>query len=219
MLARRWSPRAFDPDFVISEDELGTLLEAARWAPSSGNTQPARYFAGRRGDATFTRIFELLVPGNQVWAGNAAALLLGVAVTANAKGPIPYAEYGVGLSSENLVLQAVAAGMVAHQMAGFDHEAAGPAFGLPENVRPLVAIAVGRLGPLDVLPADLRTREQAPRARIPLSEFAYAETWGAPFCFAVAGPGGDYGQRRRHEVAGGDDHANQRQADREQGTE
>ncbi|MEY4016389.1 MAG: hypothetical protein RLZZ189_186, partial [Pseudomonadota bacterium] len=38
----RWSPRSFSNE-AITEDELLTLLEAARWAPSAFNAQPWRF--------------------------------------------------------------------------------------------------------------------------------------------------------------------------------
>jgi nitroreductase len=165
---------------VIGEPALRAILEAARWAPSYGNTQPARYVVGRRGDPTFQRIFDVLNRGNQAWAGAAAALLLACAETVNEKGQIPLAEYGVGLASENLVLQAVALGLVAHQMGGFDAEAARRSFDLPAHVRPLAAIAVGRQGSVDLLAEDRRAKERAPRRRKPLGEIAFRGTWGNP---------------------------------------
>lgn len=178
LIGARWSPRALDPSAELTDDQLRALLEAARWAPSFGNTQPARYLVGRRGDDTFTRIHDLLTPSNQSWARDAAALLLGAAVTRNDKGEIPYAEYGLGLATENLVLQAVAEGLVAHQMAGFDHEAARPVFSLPDEVRPLIVIAIGKLGDPTRLTENQRERELAPRARLPLEDLMYTGTWG-----------------------------------------
>lgn len=154
------------------------MLEAARWAPSWGNTQPARYLVGRRDDATYRAIFETLSRGNKSWAGGAAALLLACAVTTNEKGAIPLAEYGVGLATENLVLQAIAEGYVAHQMGGFDSDAARAAFALPADVRPLVVVAIGVLGSPELLPEDRRERETRPRQRIPLADLAFTETWG-----------------------------------------
>ena len=179
-IAHRWSPRALDPAVKISAERLRALLEAARWAPSFGNTQPARFLVGRRGEPAFDKIFGVLNVGNQEWAGDAAALLLAVALTSNEKGELPYAEYGVGLASENLVLQAVAEGLVAHQMAGFDKEAARAAFGLPEGVLPLVAIAVGALGDPATLSERNQGRELAERRRVPLAEFAFGDEWDKP---------------------------------------
>jgi nitroreductase len=180
IIAARWSPRALDPSGEVPDASLRALLEAARWAPSNGNTQPARYLIGRRGDSTYERIFETLNRGNKTWAGTAAVLLLACAVTVNAKGTIPHAEYSVGLASQNLVLQAVAEGLVAHQMGGFNVETARVLFALPEDVRPLAVIAVGTAGSPEVLPEDMRPKELAPRRRLPLGEIAFTGEWGHP---------------------------------------
>ncbi|MQA10946.1 MAG: nitroreductase [Pseudonocardiaceae bacterium] len=181
VIAARWSPRALDPDTEVTERQLRALLEAARWAPSRGNTQPARYLVGRRGEPTFDRILGTLERGNRNWAHRAGALLLAVAVTRNDKGEIPLYEYGVGLASQNLVLQAVAEGLVAHQMAGFDADAARREFGLPEHAQPLAAIAVGAQAEPESLDDDrLVQRERQPRSRHALGEIAFTNTWGEP---------------------------------------
>ena len=180
IIAARWSPRSLDPDGEVGERSLRAVLEAARWAPSNGNTQPARFLVGRRGDDTYQRIFATLNRGNKNWAGSAAVLLLACAVTENAKGAIPHAEYGVGLASENLVLQAVAEGLVAHQMGGFSPDVARLSFALPDDVRPLAVIAIGVLGAPELLPEDMRGKETGPRRRLPLGEIAFTGEWGNP---------------------------------------
>jgi len=181
LIARRWSPRAFDVDTKVSEDTLRSLLEAARWAPSFGNTQPARFLVGRRPDDSFDRILATLTESNRAWAHRASLLLIGVAVTRNEKGEVPYAEYGLGLAGENLVLQAVAEGLAAHQMAGFDADAVRREFGLPDEVRPVIAIAVGGRADPDVLGDGRRVeRERSPRRRISLADFAFDGDWGHP---------------------------------------
>ncbi|UVS76553.1 nitroreductase family protein [Actinokineospora sp. UTMC 2448] len=187
LIAARWSPRALDPDGVVAPDALRRMLEAARWAPSYGNTQPARYLVGPRGTSTFDRILALLNTGNRAWAFRAGALLVSCAQTANDKGEVPYAEYGVGLATENLVLQAVAEGLVAHQMAGFDKAGVSAEFGLPETVRPLTAIAVGVLGPPELLAPEKRERETRPRRRIPAAELSFTDAWGTPYLSPDAG--------------------------------
>ena len=180
-IAERWSPRAFDETAEITGRQLTALLEAARWAPSFGNTQPARYLAGRRGDPVHPRILATLNSGNQAWAFRASALLIGVTVTENEKGAIPYADYGLGLATENLVLQAVELGLIAHQMAGFSAEAVRAEFGLPEHAVPRIAIAVGSPADPAVLDEPRRIeRERARRERLPLSEFAFGDRWGSP---------------------------------------
>ena len=180
LIARRWSPRAFDPDSEVSDAQLRAMLEAARWAPSCGNTQPTRYLVGRRSDETFKRIFATLTRGNQSWTHRAGVLLVGLTLTRNEKGEMPYPDYGVALATQNLVLQAVAEGLVAHQMAGFDADAVRREFSLPDEVRPVVAIAVGAQADPGLL-GDERSieRERAPRSRLPLSEFAFTGEWGS----------------------------------------
>src|SRR5437763_16620305 len=79
LIANRWSPRSLDPAGTVPEPALRAMLEAARWAPSNGNTQPARYLVGRRGDHTYQRIYDTLRRNNQWWAGNAAVLLINCA--------------------------------------------------------------------------------------------------------------------------------------------
>jgi nitroreductase len=180
-MAERWSPRAYDESAVVTPDQVRALLEAARWAPSFGNTQPARYLVGVRGTPSFDGILATLNSGNRAWARRASLLLIGVMVTTNEKGDVPYAEYGLGLASENLVLQAVELGLIAHQMAGFSPDAARATFSLPEDAVPKVAIAVGSPAPAEVLEEDWRIeREKADRARLTLAEFAFTDQWGKP---------------------------------------
>lgn len=102
-------------------------------------------------------------------------------MTSNEKGEVPYADYGLGLASENLVLQAVELGLVAHQMAGFSADAVRSSFGLPDEAVPRIAIAVGTLADASVLEDERGVeRERAARHRLPLEEFAFGDRWGEP---------------------------------------
>ena len=47
LIVRRWSPYAF-ADRPVSDDDLRSVFEAARWSASSYNEQPWRYPAERR---------------------------------------------------------------------------------------------------------------------------------------------------------------------------
>src|SRR5262249_61528580 len=47
LIRLRWSPRAF-ADRPVEPEKLRSLLEAARWAPSSYNEQPWAYLVARR---------------------------------------------------------------------------------------------------------------------------------------------------------------------------
>jgi nitroreductase len=181
LIAARWSARGLDPTATVTDVQIRSLFEAARWAASSGNLQPYRYLVGQRGSPTYERIFGVLKPRNQRWAGAAAALVLGVAVTADDTGRVmPYGVYDLGQATAQLALQAVADGLVAHQMAGFFPDAARVEFGLPANHEPTVVVAIGRLGSPDTLPDDLREREARPRWRRPLAETVFTGDYGTP---------------------------------------
>jgi nitroreductase len=176
-ILERWSPRAF-LDKEVSAKELETIFEAVRWTASSANEQPWRFLVGRRGDETYRKIFETLVPFNQMWAGNAPVLILGAAKTkfTEGGGPNRVALFDLGAASMTLALQAAALGLQAHQMAGFDEKKAAETFGAPEEYVFGSAIALGRQGEPESLPERMQKSEIAPRTRKALSEFVW-EGW------------------------------------------
>ena len=166
----RWSPRAMSGE-AVSDEELMTLFEAARWAPSSYNNQPWRILYARRETGPWQTFFGLLVEGNQAWAKDAAALLLFVSKETfdfNGK-PYPTHSFDTGAAWENLALQATMLGLVTHGMQGFDYERARTELNIPEGFRVEAMVAVGRPGDPAQLPEPLRERE-APSGRKPLSE-------------------------------------------------
>ncbi len=170
LLAQRWSPRGFDPRQVLGREQLRPLLEAARWAPSSGNTQPTRWAVLLRDDPRHAAVLLALRPGNQTWAGRAAALLVAVGLTEDATGrPHRTWQHDAGQAVAHLSLQAVAEGLHTHQMAGFDPDAVVAALGLSKVQRPAVVLAVGSLGG-PPLGEALAAREAAPRTRLPVED-------------------------------------------------
>jgi nitroreductase len=181
VLGRRWSPRAFD-DRPIEPEKLRSLFEAARWAPSSNNEQPWRFLVATKEHATeYARLFDCLVEGNQKWAHRAPALLLSVATLQFEDGSTNrHALHDMGMATENLVLQATALGLVAHQMAGFRIDQARTDCHIPEGYEPVAIIAVGYPGDPAQLSERLRARETQPRVRKPLTEFVYSATWEQP---------------------------------------
>jgi len=171
LLAERWSPRGFDRAHEIGDEALTALLEAARWAPSAGNSQPWRFLVTRRGEPAHDRLFAALAPGNQAWAGAASALILVAARTADDDGrPQPWALYDTGQAVAALVTQAQADGLAVHQMGGFDTDAVRAGFGLADGLTPVVVLAVGRPDSEAGLPEPLAAREAAPRTRHPVSD-------------------------------------------------
>jgi nitroreductase len=166
----RWSPRAMSGE-AVTDEELMTLFEAARWAPSSYNNQPWRILYARRETGQWPAFFGLLVEGNRAWAKDAAALLLFVSKETfdfNGK-PYPTHSFDTGAAWENLALQATMLGLVTHGMQGFDYERARSELNIPEGFRVEAMIAVGHPGDPAQLPEHLRERE-APSGRKSLAE-------------------------------------------------
>jgi len=180
LLTRRWSPRAFSEQ-PVGPDRLRTLLEAARWAPSSSNEQPWRFVVATKEEpADYDRLLACLLEGNRKWAYRAPVLILSVAHLnfEDDDRPNRHALHDVGLATENLLLQATALGLVAHPMAGFDIEKARVDLKIPSGYEPVAMVAVGYPGELSVLPDYLQQRELKPRERKPLAEIAFSGQWG-----------------------------------------
>ncbi len=166
----RWSPTVFDPAHVLGDDELDSLLTAAQWAPSAGNSQPWAFVVCRRGDERHDRFVPLLSRGNSGWVPRASVVFVTLCQMATDAVPdaptySDYAAYDVGQAAAHLTLQARALGLEAHQFAGFDHDGAAAAFDVPSHFAVLTGIAVGLHGGPAVVsaadPGDLE-REQRP---------------------------------------------------------
>lgn len=180
LLARRWSPRSF-ADEAVPGKILLSLFEAARWAPSSFNEQPWFFLIAVKEDReAFERMLSCLVPGNQAWAKGAPVLMLTAARLAFERDAKPnrHAFHDVGLAAMSLVIEATARGLFAHQMAGIEAEKIRASYGLPDDVDPATAIALGY--PADAIPEDMKERELAPRSRKALEDFIFTEGWGKP---------------------------------------
>ena len=76
LLAKRWSPRAYDATHLISDQDLLSILEAGRWAPSANNGQPWRFSVAVRGSDAHAKVTEGLGGFNQAWAPSAAAMIV-----------------------------------------------------------------------------------------------------------------------------------------------
>ncbi len=180
VIARRWSPRAFD-ERPVEQATLKSLFEAARWAPSSNNEQPWRFIVASKETSTdYDRLFACLVEGNRKWVFRAPVLILSVAslLFEDDGKPNRHALHDTGMAAENFVLQATALGLQAHQMAGFDTQKARETCLIPTGFDPVAMIALGYPGDPAVLPDYLREREIKPRERQPIGDFVFSIKWG-----------------------------------------
>ncbi len=128
LAARRWSPRAFDASRGVLPAQVTALLEAARWAPSCNGDEPWRFLLWERArdPQGWQLAFDCLSENNRKWVKNVPLLLLSCAGSMfghNGK-PDRWAQHDTGMAALSLALEAVAQGLAAHQMGGFDAEQA-----------------------------------------------------------------------------------------------
>lgn len=171
----RWSPRSFTGR-ALSEAEVMSLLEAARWAPSASNHQPWRLVWARAGEPEFAAIHQALTGNNLLWAGRAGALFVVASrdTATNREGTEVVnrtAGFDTGAAWMSLALQAHAMGLFAHAMGGFDRDRLAEVVGLPAGHTLHCVVAVGEQGAVEALPEDLQVREK-PSARRPVAEFS-----------------------------------------------
>lgn len=161
LFIERWSPRAMSGE-EISDQELMSLFESARWAPSSYNNQPWRFIYAKRNTPHWQTFYNLLVPFNQSWAKNAAVLIViaSFKLFSTTKKPSRTHSFDTGAAWENLALQGFLNGLVVHGMEGFDYERAQKELQIPKDYQVEAVCAVGRPGNISELPLDLQKREE-----------------------------------------------------------
>ncbi|WP_406697355.1 nitroreductase family protein [Singulisphaera sp. Ch08] len=181
LIAKRWSPYAF-AGRAVSDEDLRSLFEAARWAASSYNEQPWSYIVATQAHPEeFERLLSCLVEGNQAWAKSVPVLALGCTslnFALNNK-PNAAAVHDLGLASATLTLEATARGLCVHQMIGILPERARELYHIPEGVKPITGLAIGYASDPNALPEKYKERDITPRVRKPLAEFVFGGEWGS----------------------------------------
>jgi nitroreductase len=179
LIAKRWSARAFSTR-PVEKSKLLSILEAARWAPSSRNEQPWRYIVFTNDNPEMLRKAQSVLKEINDYAKRAPILIC--AITKKI-----YSENGslnrlhfhdLGAANENMFLEAFNQGLIMHEMGGFDVEKAREIFDVPEDYEVGIMIAIGYQDTYHVLPDRLREKAFAPRLRKPLSEIAFIEKIG-----------------------------------------
>ena len=169
LLAQRWSPTRFDPAEVVDATAVDLLVEAARWAPSAGNSQPWAFVVGRRGDDVHARLVRHLAGSSRAWAPDAAVLLANLAHERVEDTDWPYSEfssYDLGQAVAHLSLQAAAMGLAVRQFRAFDRDGVAAEFAVPPHWTVTTMAAVGR--PATTAPETHRDRRERADLRWPV---------------------------------------------------
>jgi nitroreductase len=170
----RWSPRAMSGDTVL-KDELMSLFEAARWAPSSFNNQSWRFLYSLKDSESWDTYFNLLLEGNQTWVKNAGALVVILSKTIfdyNGK-PAKTHAFDSGAAWQNFALQGSINGLVIHGMQGFDYDKAKSELQIPDEYEVQAMAAIGKPGDPNDLPEGLREKD-IPSVNIALNGLYFA---------------------------------------------
>lgn len=160
VLRHRWSPREFDPRHELTRAQQHSLLEAARWAPSAGNSQPWAFHLARRDAAGWRDIVETLARSSRPWASQASALLVNIS-HARVEGTdweySEFAAYDLGQAVAHMTIQAHAMGLACRQFRAFDKERLSQVLNVPEHWEILTMTAIGAAAP---------TAQRDPRAQL-----------------------------------------------------
>ena len=179
LIARRWSARAFSTK-PVEKSKLFSILEAARWAPSSRNEQPWRYIVFTDDNPEkLDKARSVLLEINN-YAKRAPILIC--ALTKKT-----YSDNGIynrlhfhelGAANENMFLESFNQGLIMHEMGGFNRDKARELFNIPDDYEVGIMIAIGYQDSHEILPERYREKANSPRERKPLSEIAFLEELG-----------------------------------------
>lgn len=161
VLRRRWSPREWDPSHELTRSQVDVLLEAARWAPSAGNSQPWAFHAARRGSAEHSEMVPLLAASSRRWAPATSLIVVNICHRFVEETDWDYSEfaaYDLGQAVAHLTIQAHSMGLACRQFAAFDRDAVTELLQVPPHWQVMTMTAVGRPAPH----AEAGTRSRKP---------------------------------------------------------
>jgi nitroreductase len=179
LIAKRWSARAFSTR-PVEVSKLLSILEAARWAPSSRNEQPWRYIVFTNDNPEKLNKAQSVLKDINDYAKRAPILICAITKkTYSDNGNYNRLHFhDLGAANENMFLEAFNQGLIMHEMGGFDIQKAREIFNIPEDYETGVMIAIGYQDNYDILPESLRQKASIPRQRKSLSEIAFLEELG-----------------------------------------
>ena len=156
------------------------ILAAATLAPSCMNNQPWRFVVVAE-EPALGEVKKHLTPGNY-WAKKSPFIVLLVTkedLDCKPESAHRYAFFATGMAAQNLQLQAVREGLVAHPIAGFNVEGVGKTAGIPEEYSLIALIILGYPGDPSELSDKHRESETSERIRKDAAAVIFANRWAA----------------------------------------
>jgi nitroreductase len=143
---KRHSGYSYDAQRLVTRDQLQTIIETGRLAPSSYNDQPWYFIICDRttNPTAYKKVFDALIEFNQQWVKNVPVLIVVVAAWKSHNSEWNrHAQYDTGAAAFGMMLQATSLGLMAHQMGGFDEVKIKESFNLPDDYVPMSVMAIG----------------------------------------------------------------------------
>jgi nitroreductase len=169
IIAKRWSCRSFNPDKKVSREDIISICESARWAPSCFGDEPWNFIICDKfhNKISWELALDCLGEWNQNWAKNAPVLIISLALKVFRKNGKEnrWSKYDTGAACENICLQAIELGLMAHQMGGFEENKVIANFDILDNFDIMSIIAVGYQDKADKLNEELYKLEISERKR------------------------------------------------------
>ncbi len=179
LLTRRWSARAFSTK-PVEKAKLMSILEAARWAPSSRNEQPWRYIVFTNDNPDRLKEAQSVLMEINSYAKRAPILICAITKKNYTDNGVPNRLHfhDLGAANENMFLESFNQGLIMHEMGGFNVKKAKEVFKIPDDYEVGIMIAIGYQDTHDVLPEKIKEKAYKPRERKPLSEIVFLEEIG-----------------------------------------
>jgi nitroreductase len=177
LLASRWSPTVFDASAEVSAATVELLLEAARWAPSAGNSQPWAFVLGRRGDQSHSRLVRHLAGSSSRWAPTAGLLVANLChrfVEDTDWDYSEFAQYDLGQAVAHMTVQARALDLYVRQFRAFDRSGVAGEFGVPAHWEVTTMSAIGQVPPTMEVPDLVRPDRPTERQRRSIDDLVWA---------------------------------------------
>lgn len=175
LIQTRRSVRRYKPT-PVSEDDLKSVLEAARWAPSWANTQCWRFIVVKDRE-TKAKLAEALAPRNPATSAIKEAPIIIVACAELGKSGfykgVPTTSRGdwymfdVALAMQNLILAAHSLGLGTIHVANMDADKIAEILGVPEGITVV-----------EMTPLGYPDEEPKAPPRKELSELVFYERYG-----------------------------------------
>ncbi|MCL5990790.1 MAG: nitroreductase family protein [Bacteroidetes bacterium] len=182
VIAERWSCRAYDVNKKVTREQIISICEAGRWAPSCNGDEPWRFIVWDKfhNKELFDKAYNCVGEWNQRWVKNVPVLLVACADTKFRRNGEPnyWRQFDTGAASMNIYLQAVTLGLMAHPFAGFDRDKIRMEFNIPEQFDIMAMIAIGYQAEADVLDDEKqRANELKERERKPIGTEFFDSEW------------------------------------------